>query len=156
MVSDPEDRGRPNWYRGVDGRSVEWGGGADVSGDPSRSAWFSDGVGCLKHLCDRAEVRNDTRKTGGLPEFPIECWAQAFHRYVTTEYDGGVPWASVTVAAGGDDGGGCADDDGVMIAAAAAQGLSASSGCRDPAVVALCNDTSLGGFVRGACPAACG
>eukprot|EP01059_Diplonema_ambulator_P010140 TRINITY_DN20128_c0_g1_i2.p1 TRINITY_DN20128_c0_g1~~TRINITY_DN20128_c0_g1_i2.p1 ORF type:complete len:1050 (+),score=167.96 TRINITY_DN20128_c0_g1_i2:157-3150(+) len=56
----------------------------DNLGDPVWDPSFSLPVAsqCILHICEAAEVKSDSRKTGGYPDFPIDCFMTNFKRYV--------------------------------------------------------------------------
>eukprot|EP01065_Artemidia_motanka_P024217 TRINITY_DN2885_c0_g1_i1.p1 TRINITY_DN2885_c0_g1~~TRINITY_DN2885_c0_g1_i1.p1 ORF type:complete len:1347 (+),score=396.91 TRINITY_DN2885_c0_g1_i1:67-4041(+) len=79
--TDPEDIGDTVWS--------EWTGPAVKRPKPHKYTSFAtdlvmEGLPCFEHLCARMSLRDDVRKVGGLPEFPIECWVQAFKTWVVS------------------------------------------------------------------------
>eukprot|EP01062_Namystynia_karyoxenos_P028229 TRINITY_DN21427_c0_g1_i1.p1 TRINITY_DN21427_c0_g1~~TRINITY_DN21427_c0_g1_i1.p1 ORF type:complete len:1283 (+),score=341.56 TRINITY_DN21427_c0_g1_i1:123-3851(+) len=77
--TDPDDVGDPVW--------AQWQGPAEQRRKPGQyTNWFPDlvpeGLPCFEHLCNAAVQRDDVRKVGGLPEYPIECWVTAFRSWI--------------------------------------------------------------------------
>eukprot|EP01059_Diplonema_ambulator_P019354 TRINITY_DN324_c1_g1_i2.p1 TRINITY_DN324_c1_g1~~TRINITY_DN324_c1_g1_i2.p1 ORF type:complete len:1070 (+),score=306.29 TRINITY_DN324_c1_g1_i2:208-3210(+) len=61
--------------------------------DPNFS--LSKAARCINHICETAQMKSDERKTGGYPDFPIDCFMMAFKQWVVAT-NGSVLWDTIT------------------------------------------------------------